>query len=344
MTDKQWNTLQAVLNGESVSPLPVGFIVDSPWLPNWAGMSILDYYTSDEHWLEANLKAIRQFPHVLFLPGFWSEYGMCTEPSAFGARAIWAEDEFPFAERTITDVAQIADLAKPDPARHGLLPFVLKRLEHCRPSIEAEGHAIRFAVARGPLNVASFLMGNTEFLMAMMTNPGETHRLLDVVTDFLADWLALQKATFPTIDGVLLLDDILGFLGEEQFAEFALPHVKRLFAAIDASVRFLHNDARGEITASHCSEMGVNLFNFAFDHSLAEMKEWTGGEVTLLGNIPPRDVLASGTPEDVRRAVRDALAPVDHRSRIILSCGGGMPPGVPTENIQAFCDEARRPR
>jgi len=22
----------------------------------------------------------------MFLPGFWSEYGMCTEPSAFGAR------------------------------------------------------------------------------------------------------------------------------------------------------------------------------------------------------------------------------------------------------------------
>ena len=40
----------------------------------------MDYFTSDALWLEANLKAIREFPDVLFLPGFWSEYGMCTEP------------------------------------------------------------------------------------------------------------------------------------------------------------------------------------------------------------------------------------------------------------------------
>ena len=340
MTEKHWDTLLAVLDGKAIEPLPVAFIIDSPWLPGWAGMSILDYYASETRWLEANLKAIRQFPDVLFLPGFWSEYGMCTEPSAFGAKPVWAENEFPFAERVITSIAQIADLEKPDPARDGLLPFVLKRLVHCQPQIEAEGHAIRFAVARGPLNVASFLMGNTEFLMAMMTDPDATHRLLGTVTDFLADWVALQKATFPTIGGVLLLDDILGFLGEAQFVEFGLPYVKRIFDAADVAVRFLHNDARGEITARHCAEMGVNLFNFAFEHTLAEMKAWTGGSVTLLGNIPPRDVLAAGTPDDVRQAVRDALASLDDPTRLVLSCGGGMPPGVPTENIEAFCDEA----
>ncbi|MFW6162724.1 MAG: uroporphyrinogen decarboxylase family protein [Planctomycetota bacterium] len=341
MTDQQWNTLLAVLDGQAVEPLPVGFIIDSPWLPNWAGMSILDYYASERLWLQANLAAIRRFPDVLFLPGFWSEYGMCTEPSAFGARPVWAEDEFPFAEKVVADVAQIADLPSPNPARDGLLPFVLKRLEHCQEAIEAESHAIRFAVARGPLNVASFLMGNTEFLTALMTHPEETHRLLEVVTDFLCEWIALQKKAFPTIEGVLVLDDILGFLGEAQFVEFALPCVKRVFASAAVAVRLLHNDSRGEITARHCAEMGINLFNFAFEHSLPQMKEWTGGEVALLGNIPPRDVLASGTPDDVRRAVRQTLDSVDDPSRLILSCGGGMPPGVPTENIEAFCDEAR---
>ncbi len=42
MTGEQWNKLLAVINGELVEPLPVGFIVDSPWLPEWAGISILD--------------------------------------------------------------------------------------------------------------------------------------------------------------------------------------------------------------------------------------------------------------------------------------------------------------
>jgi uroporphyrinogen-III decarboxylase len=30
------------------------------------------------------------------------------------------------------------------------------------------------------------------------------------------------------------------------------------------------------------------------------------------------------------------LNATDFRSRLIPSCGGGMPPGVPTENIEAF--------
>ena len=37
------------------------------------------------------------------------------------------------------------------------------------------------------------------------------------------------------------------------------------------------------------------------------MKAWTANKVTLMGNIPPRDVLASGTPADVTRSVGEML-------------------------------------
>jgi uroporphyrinogen decarboxylase len=84
----------------------------------------------------------------------------------------------------------------------------------------------------------------------------------------------------------------------------------------------------------------VNLFNFSFQHTLAQMKELTNNAVTLLGNIPTRDVLASGTPEDVQNSVKAALESVSDKSRIILSCGGGMPPDVSTENIEAFLSSA----
>ena len=86
MTNKQWEELLAVIAGKSTTPKDIGFIIDSPWLPGWSGITTLDYYTSDEIWFKSNLKAIETFPDVTFLPGFWSEYGMCTEPSAFGAR------------------------------------------------------------------------------------------------------------------------------------------------------------------------------------------------------------------------------------------------------------------
>jgi len=336
MTSKQWEKLMAVLNGQVFEPLPVGFVIDSPWLPGWSGMSTIDYFSSEQMWFQSNLKAVRQFPGIMFLPGFWAEFGMCTEPSAFGAKCSWQENELPYANKIITDIQDVHSLCKPNPKTDGLLPFILNRLRHYQGQIEQAGHAIRFAVSRGPLNVASFLAGSTEFLMAIRTNPDETRKLLGIVTDFIIDWLELQARTFPSIDGIFILDDIVGFLGEEDFKEAVLPYLRRIFQSLDVNVKFFHNDAPGLICAPYLPQIGVNLFNFSFQHTLAQMKELTNNAVTLLGNIPTRDVLAVGTPKDVRKSVKSVLESVNDKSRIILSCGGGMPPDVSTENIEAL--------
>jgi uroporphyrinogen-III decarboxylase len=340
MRHEQWDKLLAVINGELVEPLPVGFIIDSPWLPGWAGMSIVDYFSSEQMWFEANLKAVRRFPEIMFLPGFWAEFGMCTEPSAFGTKCRWQENELPFAEKTITDIQDVDSVRKPNPETDGLPPFVLNRLKHYQGQIEKAGHVIKFAVSRGPLNVASFLTGSTELLMAIRTNPDQIHKLLGIVTDFIIDWLELQANTFPSIDGVLVLDDIIGFLGEDDFKQMALPYLARIFQSLQTSVKFFHNDAAGLVCAPYLAQIGVNLFNFSFQHKLSEIKGLTNNAVTLLGNIPPRDVLAAGVPEDVRNSVKAALDSVADKTRIILSCGGGMPPDVPTENIEAVLSAA----
>jgi len=339
MTDRQWNDLLAVIEGKPRQRPPIGFIIDSPWLPNWFGADILDYFTREDLWFEANRKAIETFPEIIFLPGFWSEFGMCTEPSAFGAKCVFPRNEFPFADKVIHEVAQIDGLQQPNPATDGLLPFMLNRLKGTRPRIEALGHQIRFSVSRGPLNIATFLMGTTEFLMALKTDPDKTHILLRIITDFLEKWHALQRETFPTIDGIFLLDDIVGFVGEEDFREFGLPYFKALYAA-DVSVKFFHNDAKCEKSIGLYSEIGINLYNPGIFNTLAELRQLSGNPLAILGNIPPRDVLAKGSPADVRAAVHKLLSETPDKSRLILSCAGGIPPGVSTENLRAFVEAA----
>jgi len=340
MTDQQWETLKKVINGEKMEPLPIGFIADSPWLPGWYGIKILDYFSNDELWLKANLKAIQEFPEVMFLPGIWSEFGMCTEPSAFGARCRFPQNEFPHAHPVIKSPEEINALVIPEPETDGLLPFVLNRLKLAQPYIENAGHKIRFAVARGPLNIASFLMGTTEFLMAMLTSPELVETLMEKITAFLKNWLQLQRSTFSTIDGIFLLDDIIGFIGEQEFRRFGLPYFKELFNA-DVAVKFLHNDAQCRVSVPFLPEIGVNLFNMGFDVSLNDIKTWTNNQVTLLGNIPPRDVLANGKPEDVVKSVTELLDSLEDKTRVILSCGGGLPPGVGTENLKAFIETVK---
>jgi uroporphyrinogen-III decarboxylase len=341
MTDQQWTTLQKIIKGELVKPLPVGFIIDSPWLPNWYGIKILDYFSHDDLWLQANLKAIADFPEVMFLPGFWSEFGMCTEPSAFGARCTFPPDEFPHAHAIIKSPDDIDSLPEPDPRTDGLLPFVLNRLKLARPKIEAAGHKIRFAVARGPLNIAGYLMGVTEFMTLMLMEPEKAETLIKKITAYLKKWLQLQMETFPSIDGIFLLDDIIGFIGENEFRTFGLPYFKELYD-INVTVKFLHNDARCKVSAPFLPEIGVNLFNMGFDITLNELKQLTQNKVVLLGNIPPRDVLAAGDVAAVTKATTELVNSLTDRSRVILSCGGGMPPGVSSENIRTFVQVVRK--
>ncbi|MBT3242277.1 MAG: uroporphyrinogen decarboxylase [Bacteroidetes bacterium] len=340
MTDTQWQTLLSVINGDKFKQYPTGFIIDSPWLPNWAGMSIMDYFSSEEMWFQAHLKAAKTFPETIFLPGFWSEFGMCTEPSAFGARCSFPENEFPHAHKIINNANEIDNLSLPDARKDGLLPFMLKRLEHNRAKMEKEGYRIRFSVSRGPLNIATYLMGTTEFLMLMMMDSKRCHTLIRIITDFLIQWHDLQKNRFPEIDGIMMLDDIVGFVSREQFEEFGLPYFKELYKR-ELSVKLLHNDAPSRESAPLLPEMGVNLFNMGIDVSIPELLDITDNKVAFLGNLPPRDVLAADTPELVYAKTRELIQSFEGKSRILLSCGGGMPPEVSSENIQAMINAAQ---
>ena len=97
--------------------------------------------------------------------------------------------------------------------------------------------------ARGPLCTASFFRGVTPFLMDLMDEPDASKRLLDICTDLTINWLKAQaEAIGPCVEGILVLDDIVGMIGEKDFLEFGFPYFKDLYAA-DAAVKFFHNDA-----------------------------------------------------------------------------------------------------
>lgn len=337
MTDKQWNDLKDIINGKILSPLPVGFIVDSPWIPNWYGIDILDYYSNDQLWFEANLKAIETFPDIMFLPGFWSEFGMCSEPMAFGARCSFPKNAFPHVYKKINTIEEVNVLEKPNAETDGCAPFLLNRLLLNQQKIEDAGHKIRFSVSRGPLNIASYLMGTTEFLMNMLLHPEETHKLLNIITEYLIDWHELQRATFPTIDGILILDDIIGFVGEQEFHDFVYPYLKQIYSC-DVSVKFLHNDAECGVSLKYLPELGINMFNMGYDTSLTDLKIQTDQKIVMLGNIPPRDVLAAGSKDEIIKCTNELMNGLKDNSRVIFSCGGGMPPDVSTDNIKTFYD------
>ena len=120
-----WERFKQAARLEEPEPVPVGLIVDSPWLPGYAGIDTRDYYLFADKWLEINRGLLARFPDAAWVPGFWIEYGMAAEPSAFGTRVLFYPAQPPSIESIISDVDFWAENIRPaHPHKAGLMPLV----------------------------------------------------------------------------------------------------------------------------------------------------------------------------------------------------------------------------
>ena len=349
MTDREWAELLAFLKGEPAGRVPAGLIVDSPWIPGYCGVDTVDYYGDPEIWLACQDRVRGDFPGLLLLPGDWVEFGMASEPSSFGCSVHFYHDQTVGIGHLITsaeELEELDDLPVPDPRRDGLMPLVLSKLRRLRAPLLERGRKMRIVAARGPLNIAGFLMTIPEFCVAVKTDPDRVHRLLDKTTQLVIRWLESQAEAAGEIGGILLLDDICGFFSEEEYLEFAHPRLKRIFDHFSVPVKMFHNDNFGNryTTFSHIADLGVNLFNFSYQADLREAARLLGPEVAILGNLPPLDLLTRGTPAEITAAAEAQLAQRPENCRLILSAGGGASPGMPKENLLAMLKALERSR
>ena len=316
------------------------FIIDSPWLPGYAGVHTLDFYFEPEAWLHAYRRARDDLPGAAFVPGAWVEFGMAAEPSGWGVPVQWHPDGPPSIRPRAGGLEALAETAVPDPERDGLMPVILRRYERMKPALEAEGMAPRMAAARGPLAVAAHLLGVTEILMATHLEPEKTLALVEKTTDLCIRWLRAQLARMKDPVGILVLDDVAGMMGPEDAARFAWPHLARIFAAFPDMIRVYHNDTPNRSMLEGLARVGMDVFNFSHEIPLREAREKLGEEVVLMGNLPPLDLLVRGSREEVGRAARAFLAEARDLGPVLISPGGGVSPGTPVENLRVLVEAA----
>ena len=313
-------------------------IIDSPWLPGYMEADTLDYFFDPALWLAAQEQAAEDLPGVAFVPGTWWEYGMAAEPSGWGVPIRWSRTSPPAIRPYPGDLAALAVAAVPDPETDGLMPAVLRHYERMAPLLTDRGMAPRMAAARGPLAVASHLTGVTELLMATQLEPEACLALLEKTTDLCIAWLKSQLERMEEPLGVLVLDDIVGLIGPEDAATFALPLLRRIFAAFPELIHLYHNDTPNGAMLEGLATIGMDVFNFSHEISLERARTALGNEVILMGNLPPLDLLVRGTPEQVRSATIDLIAQADSLGPLLVSPGGGVSPDTPIGNLQAMAE------
>lgn len=340
MNENEWKVILSCAKMKELKFIPIALIVDSPWIPGFLNISHTAFYAIPEVWLECYFEIKRRFPQIIFIPDFWVEFGMAQEPSGFGAKVIFSKNATPNIEPVIKSAddlpAYVNGIKKPNPKTDGLMPLVLEIYKYVEPIINKRNQFIKLVASRGPLAIASHLMGVSEFLIALKLYPEETNKLIKVITEFIIDWYEAQIEVLNNVEGILLLDDIVGFLSEEDYLEFAHPYLKKIFDYFYFPVKIYHNDTNNAAFYRYIPDLGVNIFNFTHLQDIKEVYEITQGKVCLMGNVPPYDVLVNGNEEITMEYAKNILMKFDDKKGLILSAGGGVSPNTPQKNIEAL--------
>jgi uroporphyrinogen decarboxylase len=337
MRPEQWKIFKKAAHLENLDKIPMALIIDSPWIPGYLGLNHMDYYLDPELWFQSNLRIHREFPDIIFVPSWWMEYGMAAEPSALGAKIKFWQDNTPSESHTLHHIEDLEEFPEYEVENDALMAMTLHRIKMHRQRIFDEGEILPLVTSRGPLCTAAFVRSTTDFMIDIVEKPEWAHKLIDLCTRLIIDWLKAQvKLMGNTVEGIFILDDIVGFINEEHYREFAHPYLKRICDAFPQHwVKIYHNDAEISACLDHLPDCGFNVLNWGKQTDFAEVKKRVGDRMCLMGNVNPLEVGVRGTPEEVRRATLDVLEKSGGEG-IILSVGGGTSPGMPRQNILAM--------
>jgi MtaA/CmuA family methyltransferase len=339
MLPSQWDTFKRAARMEKMDKVPIALIIDSPWIPGYLGISHMDYFLDPELWFESNLKIMKEFEEVIFVPSWWMEYGMAAEPSVLGAKIRFWEDNTPSECHTLYNLDDIDKISNYEIETDGFASLTLHRIKMHKQRILDAGYILPMATSRGPLCTAGFVRGTTEFMIDIIENPDGAHRLIDLCTNVVIDWLKAQcEVMGDTAESIFILDDIVGFIGEDHYREFAHPYLKRICDAFPKDwVKVYHNDADVNSCLKHLPDTGFNVLNWGKQTDIAEVKGIVGDRMCLMGNVNPLEIGVRGDPQEVKEATHEVLEKVGGEG-IILSVGGGVSPGMPRENIKAMIE------
>lgn len=339
MRPEQWETFKRAARGERMDTIPMAMIVDSPWIPGYYGIKHMDYYLDPELWFSTNLRMMEEFPDIIFIPSWWMEYGMAAEPSALGSKIKFWSDNTPSEYHTLFHVEDIEKFPEYEVENDAFMAMTLHRIRMHQPRIREAGYITPIVTSRGPLCTAGFVRGTTDFMIDIVEKPEWAHKLIDLCTRLIIDWLKAQhKAMGDCVEGIFILDDIVGFIGEEHYKEFAHPYLKRICDAFPKDwIKIYHNDAGIEACLDHLPDTGFNVLNWGKQTDIAEVKDRIGNRMVLMGNVNPLEIAVRADPDEVFEATMEILEDSEGEN-IILSVGGGTSPGMPKENIQAMLD------
>ncbi|MDI6827527.1 MAG: uroporphyrinogen decarboxylase family protein, partial [Armatimonadota bacterium] len=173
--------------------------------------------------------------------------------------------------------------------------------------------------------------------------------VMDKVLD--ANMRVVQNAIQAGAEIIVLGDDYAHnqglMMSPKLFREFILPRLSKMVDLIRSEGAFCikHSDGNiyailEDIVSTGCD--GINPIEPAAGMDLKTVKRLVGDRVCLVGNIDCSYLLPNGTPEEVERAVRQAIEDAAGGGGFILSSSNSIHSSVKPENLVAMIQAVKK--
>jgi uroporphyrinogen decarboxylase len=165
----------------------------------------------------------------------------------------------------------------------------------------------------------------------MYSAPQAWHRLCDRFAEMIADYLAAQIAA--GVQAVQIFDSWAGALSREDYREFALPHSRRIFTALqNAGVPLIHFGVGTGAILRELAEAGGDVIGLDWRQPLDEAWAIVGHDHGVQGNLDP--TLLLGPTDRMLRAADAVLRRANFRAGHVFNLGHGVLPNTPLEHVQ----------
>ncbi|MBK8019951.1 MAG: hypothetical protein IPK19_00675 [Chloroflexi bacterium] len=350
---------------ETPDRVPVVPAIAHRFLVPQVGVSFRDYYSDPEtmlrtqilaqKWLMENIRTDAYSITGAWVGG-WTDFQNTFESGSLGCEIVFQDDDIPWVGPGWVNTDE--DLRKLEAMDfvHGGING--KQIAYRRAMMNvAEKYPVRFQggpvfypganpnlthTSDGPFGVAGDVRGQVELFTDVYERPDFARELLRIVTDKLIEWLDFcwEEEKLPTPKDFAWTDDLAVSLSADSYRELVLPFEQKLRFHFDGWLS-MHMCGRSDhLLEIFRDDLKINeLQGFGYQVNLDRIASVLAGRVVLLGNINPM-LIHSGTPEQVREAVRQVIEKLGPSRGLIIQDGNNIPPGSPLENINAMMEAA----
>ena len=261
-------------------------------------------------------------------------FDLCVEAEALSAeidfRASSTHSEFPRVAKPIFANCEYVNIGNADDGR---IPLVCESIRILKNDVGNE--VIVGAFVPGPFTLLSILIKPEILMLDLKRNPASVQAALDAMADVITrSALAYHQAGADMLT-IHEMGGSPGVLGPKRFETFVLPPLQKVLAALPRP-RILSVCGNTNAAMPLLAQAGADAINVDQLNDLAASRA-SLPDTLLFGNIDPVGVLATGTPDEVRRAVAAAIA----AGADAVWPGCDLFPLTPIENLKAMVSMAQ---